>query len=90
MRTPVRKPENSDGGNILAFDKRRGRDLRNEFLRCEQGRLIGSARMSATGMMACSISRDTRHSLSAMYANAAFLGRHGTCVPGLPTRRAKG
>ena len=32
--------------------------------------------MSAIGMMACSISHDMRHSLSAIYANAEFLERH--------------
>jgi len=31
--------------------------------------------MAAIGMMACSISHDMRHSLSAIYANAEFLGR---------------
>jgi signal transduction histidine kinase len=32
--------------------------------------------MSAIGMMACSISHDMRHLLSAIYANAEFLERH--------------
>ncbi|HEY2468421.1 MAG TPA: HAMP domain-containing sensor histidine kinase [Terracidiphilus sp.] len=32
--------------------------------------------MSAIGMMACSISHDMRHSLSAIYANAELLERH--------------
>jgi signal transduction histidine kinase len=32
--------------------------------------------MSAIGRMACSISHDLRHSLSAIYANAEFLERH--------------
>ena len=32
--------------------------------------------MSAIGMMACSISHDMRHSLTAIYANAEFLERH--------------
>ena len=32
--------------------------------------------MAAIGMMACSISHDLRHSLSAIYANAEFLERH--------------
>ena len=32
--------------------------------------------MSVIGMMACSISHDMRHSLSAIYANAEFLERH--------------
>jgi signal transduction histidine kinase len=33
-------------------------------------------RMSAIGRIACSISHDMRHSLSAIYANAEFLERH--------------
>jgi signal transduction histidine kinase len=32
--------------------------------------------MSVIGMMACSISHDMRHLLSAIYANAEFLERH--------------
>jgi hypothetical protein len=45
--------------------------------------------MSVTRIMTCSISPDMRHSLSAIYANAEFLGRHDTCVSGLYTRQAK-
>ena len=74
MRTQLRKMGISDGSNLLAFDK--GRDPRNELQRCEQGRLTESARMSVIGMMACSISHDMRHSLTAIYANAEFLERH--------------
>jgi len=37
-------------------------------------------RMSEIGMMACSISHDMRHSLSAIYANAEFLERHDRCA----------
>jgi signal transduction histidine kinase len=36
--------------------------------------------MSAIGRMACSISHDMRHSLTAIYANAEFLERHDLCV----------
>ena len=36
--------------------------------------------MSAIGMMACSISHDMRHSLTAIYANAEFLERHDICA----------
>jgi signal transduction histidine kinase len=36
-------------------------------------------RMSAIGRMACSISHDMRHSLTAIYANAEFLERHDIC-----------
>jgi signal transduction histidine kinase len=37
-------------------------------------------RMAAIGMMACSISHDMRHWLSAIYANAEFLGRRDRCA----------
>jgi signal transduction histidine kinase len=37
--------------------------------------VIEAERMSAIGMMACSISHDMRHSLSAIFANAEFLER---------------
>lgn len=36
--------------------------------------------MSAIGMMACSISHDMRHLLSAIYANAEFLERQDRCA----------
>jgi signal transduction histidine kinase len=36
--------------------------------------------MSAIGGVACSISHDMRHSLSAIYANAEFLERHDLCA----------
>jgi signal transduction histidine kinase len=36
--------------------------------------------MSAIGRMACSISHDMRHSLTAIYANAEFLERHDLCA----------
>jgi signal transduction histidine kinase len=57
------------------FDKGIGLDLRNELQVPTQRRLIEAERMAAIGMMACSISHDMRHSLSAIYANAEFLGR---------------
>jgi signal transduction histidine kinase len=74
VRTHVRKPEISDRGNILPF-KGPGQDLRNELQRCERGWRLEAERMSALGMMACSISHDMRHSLAAIYANAEFLER---------------
>jgi signal transduction histidine kinase len=37
-------------------------------------------RMSAIGRMACSISHDMRHSLTAIYANAEFLERRDLCA----------
>jgi len=76
VSTHLRKPEISGRGNILTFDKGLGPDLRNELRRCEQSRLMEAERMAAIGMMACSISHDMRHSLSAIYANAEFLERH--------------
>jgi signal transduction histidine kinase len=60
------------------FDK--GLDLRNEPQRRAQGQLIAAERMSAIGRMACSISHDMRHSLTAIYANAEFLERHDICA----------
>jgi signal transduction histidine kinase len=36
--------------------------------------------MSEIGRMACAISHDMRHSLTAIYANAEFLGRHDICA----------
>jgi signal transduction histidine kinase len=69
-------PETADRGNILMFDQRDGPDLRNELQRLAQGRLIEAERMSAIGMMTCSISHDMRHLLSAIYANAELLERH--------------
>jgi signal transduction histidine kinase len=80
VRTHLRKPEISERGRILTFDKGLGPDLRNELQRCEQGRVLEADRMAAIGMMACSIFHDLRHSLSAIYANAEFLERHGLCA----------
>jgi hypothetical protein len=65
----------SGHGNILMFDKSVSLELRNEPQRCEHGQLVEPERMAEIGMMACSISRDMRHSFSAIYANAEFLGR---------------
>jgi signal transduction histidine kinase len=62
------------------FDKGVGRDLRNEPQRRASSQLIDADRMSAIGRMACSISHDLRHSLSAIYANAEFLERHDICA----------
>jgi signal transduction histidine kinase len=62
------------------FDKGVGLDLRNEPQRRAQSQLIEVERMSAIGSMACSISHDMRHSLTAIYANAEFLERHDLCA----------
>ena len=80
MRTHLRKPKISDRGNILIFDKGVGLDLRNEPQQPAPRQLIEAERMSAIGRMACSISHDMRHSLTAIYANAEFLDRHDLCA----------
>jgi signal transduction histidine kinase len=69
----------SGNGNILMFDKSVSLELRNEPQRCEHGRLAEPERMAEIGLMACSISHDMRHSLSAIYANAEFLERCDIC-----------
>jgi signal transduction histidine kinase len=58
------------------FDKGVGLDLRSEAQRSAQSQLMEAERMLAIGTMACSISHDLRHSLTAIYANAEFLERH--------------
>jgi len=80
VRTHLRKPKTSDRGNILIFDKGIGLALRNEPQRPARRQLIEAERMSVIGRMACSISHDMRHSLTAIYANAEFLGRHDICA----------
>jgi signal transduction histidine kinase len=79
VRTRLRKPEISDGGNILEFNKAPAPDLRNELLRLAQS-MMEAERMSTIGRMASSIFHDMRHSLSAIYANAEFLERHDICA----------
>jgi signal transduction histidine kinase len=79
VRTRLRKPEISDGGNILEFNKAPAPDLRNELLRLAQSQMEAE-RMSTIGRMASSIFHDMRHSLSAIYANAEFLERHDICA----------
>jgi signal transduction histidine kinase len=80
MRTNLRKPKISERGNLLIFDRGVGLDLRNGLPRRAQNQLIEAERMSAIGRMACSISHDMRHSLTAIYANAEFLERHDICA----------
>jgi signal transduction histidine kinase len=62
------------------FDKGVGLDLRNEPQRRAPTQLIEVETMSAIGIMACSISHDMRHSLTAIYANAEFLERDDICA----------
>ena len=80
MRAHRRAIEISDSGNILMFDKGVRLDLRNEQQGHAQSQLTVAERMSAIGRMACTISHDMRHSLSAIYANAEFLERHDRCA----------
>jgi signal transduction histidine kinase len=80
VRTHLRNPKISGRGNILIFDKGVGPDLRNEPQRPAPRQLIEAERMSAIGRMACSISHDMRHSLTAIYANAEILERHDICA----------
>ena len=80
MRAHRRKTKISDRGNILMFDKGVGLDLRSEPQWRAPSQLIETERMSAIGRMACSISHDMRHSLTAIYANAEFLERHDICA----------
>jgi signal transduction histidine kinase len=80
VRTHLRKPKISERGNTLIFDKRAALDLRNELRRRAQAQRIEAERMSAIGRMACSISHDMRHSLTAIYANAELLERQDRCA----------
>jgi signal transduction histidine kinase len=80
VRTHLRKPKISDRGNLLMFDKGVGLDLQKAPQQRAQSQLIEVERMAAIGRMACSISHDMRHSLSAIYANAELLERHDICT----------
>ena len=80
MSTYPGKPKILDRGDILMCDRGVGPNLRNEPQRRAQSQLIEAERMSAIGSMACSISHDMRHSLTAIYANAEFLERHDICA----------
>jgi signal transduction histidine kinase len=80
VRTHLRKREISNRGTILPFNKGTGPDLRSGLNRCEPDRLIEAERLSAIGRMACSISHDMRHGLSAIYANAEFLEHGNRCA----------
>src|SRR6202034_3757960 len=80
MTSHPKKAKSSDRGNILMFDKGAGRRLLNPTQRRAHSQLIGVDRMSAIGSMACSLSHDMRHLLTAIYANAEFLERHDICA----------
>jgi signal transduction histidine kinase len=77
VRAHLRKPNISNRGNILVFDKGIGPDLRNETRRCEPDRLMEAERLSEIGIVACSMSHDMRQPLSAIYANAELLESYG-------------
>src|ERR1700748_1335385 len=62
------------------FDKGVGLDLRKGPRLRAPSQLIEPERMLAIGRMACSISHDMRHSLTAIYANAEFLERRDICA----------
>jgi signal transduction histidine kinase len=80
VRTHLRKPKISDRRNIPIFDKGVALDLRKEPQQRAQSQLIEGERMLAIGRMACLISHDMRHSLTAIYANAEFLERDDICA----------
>jgi signal transduction histidine kinase len=62
------------------FDKGVCLDPRNRPQWHDPSQLIEAERMSAIGRMACSISHDMRHSLTAIYANAESLERLDICT----------
>src|SRR3984885_5148428 len=62
------------------LDRGVGLDPGNRPQRRAQSQLIEADRMSAIGRMACLISHDMRHSLTAIYANAEFLERRDICA----------
>jgi signal transduction histidine kinase len=80
MRTHSRKAKSSDRGNILMFDKVAGLALRSDLQQRAQNQWMETERMAEIGMMACLISHDMRHTLSAIYASAEFLERHDRCA----------
>jgi signal transduction histidine kinase len=75
VRTHFSKPKIADLGNILMFDKDVRSDLQNQRQQHAQSQLMETDGMSEIGRMACWISHDMRHSLTAIYANAEFLER---------------
>ena len=66
VRAHRRETEISDYGNFLMLDKGVGLNPRNESQRRVHNELIDADSMSVIGRMACLISHDMRHSLSAM------------------------
>jgi len=73
VRLHQMEPTLSDCGNITMFPKGIGLVLQDEPKRHAQNQLTESETVSIISDMACTISHDMRHSLSAIYANAEFL-----------------
>src|SRR3984957_9877694 len=80
MTRHPKKAKSPGRDNILVFDKAVGPRLLNSTHRRAHSQAIGVDRMSAIGSMACSLSHDMRHLLTAIYANAEFLERHDICA----------
>src|ERR1700678_4780780 len=80
LTTHCRQPKSSERNTIFSVDKGADLELQNEPQRGAQSPPIEAERMSAIGKMACSISHDMRHSLTAIYANAEFLERGDMCA----------
>ena len=73
MRLHPTEPAMSDRGGITIYPKDVGLALQDEPKRRAQNQLTESETVSTISDMACTISHDMRHSLSAIYANAEFL-----------------
>jgi signal transduction histidine kinase len=73
VRLHQTEPKISDCDNIIMFPKGVGLTLQDEPKRRPQNQLTESETVSIISDMACTISHDMRHSLSAIYANAEFL-----------------
>ena len=73
MHTAQMEATISGRGSLVKFRKGFGLNLQGESKRLAQSPLIESETMSLISDMACWISHDMRHSLSAIYANAEFL-----------------
>jgi signal transduction histidine kinase len=73
VRLHQTEPTISDRCNIVMFPKGVGLALQDEPKRRAQNQLTESETVSIISDMACIISHDMRHSLSAIYANAEFL-----------------
>jgi signal transduction histidine kinase len=74
----IRGPSGKVALAASRWTKAAGPDLRIELQRYKP-HLMEAESMSEIGMMACSISHDMRHSLTAIYANAEFLERDDLC-----------